>query len=110
MASLPPASAAASAAALPGHLQVPAAALSPSAVPVRPKFNSHLTSDRLREGSGLYLPPAFRTGRSNIRKGRTSVFKELGLDDPNCVPPSPVVDHGLGAPVAAPQPCPQATA
>ncbi|KJZ72612.1 hypothetical protein HIM_07971 [Hirsutella minnesotensis 3608] len=92
------------------HLQVPgvSAAPSSSAVPVRPKFNSHVTSDRLREGAGLYLPPAFRTGRSNIRKGRTSVFKELGLDDPHCAPPSPfvILDHDpmLGSP-AAPQAC-----
>lgn len=46
-------------------------------VPVRPKFNSHITSDRLREGAGLRLPPF----ASNIQKGRTSVFRELGLED-----------------------------
>lgn len=45
-------------------------------VPVRPKFNSHITSDRLREGAGLRLPPF----ASNIQKGRTSVFREMGLD------------------------------
>ncbi|KAM4059578.1 hypothetical protein HRG_011634 [Hirsutella rhossiliensis] len=112
MAALSPAAPASSAT----HLQVPgvAATCSPSGVPVRPKFNSHLTSDRLREGAGLYLPPAFRTGRSNIRKGRTSVFKELGLDDPHCPPPSPVVildhTHFLPAAAAAPQPCPRAAA
>ncbi|EQK99469.1 hypothetical protein G6O67_002543 [Ophiocordyceps sinensis] len=113
MASLSPAVPASS----PAHLQVPGVAAVPtsssSAVPVRPKFNSHLTSDRLREGAGLYLPPAFRTDRSNIRKDRTSVFKELGLDDPHCAPPSPVVILGhrhLLSAAAAPQPCPQATA
>ncbi|KAG6001007.1 hypothetical protein E4U21_004785 [Claviceps maximensis] len=60
------------------HLQVPGAS---SSRPVRPKFNSHLTSDRLREGAGLYLPPLFKSPRGNIRKDRVSVFKELGLDD-----------------------------
>ncbi|KAK9439179.1 uncharacterized protein G6M90_00g099620 [Metarhizium brunneum] len=60
------------------HLQVPGAT---SSVPVRPKFNSHLTSDRLREGAGLYLPRLFQAPSSNIRKGRISVFKETGLDD-----------------------------
>ncbi|KAF7560354.1 hypothetical protein G7046_g3794 [Stylonectria norvegica] len=54
--------------------------LSPnSAWPVRPHFNSQLTADRLREGSNLQSPP-FKMG-GNIRKGRMSVFKELGLDD-----------------------------
>lgn len=60
------------------RLQIPGA--SPPG-PVRPKFNSHVTSDRLREGAGLYLPPLFKAPSSNIRKGRVSVFKELGLDD-----------------------------
>ncbi|OAR02246.1 hypothetical protein LLEC1_07189 [Akanthomyces lecanii] len=46
-------------------------------VPVRPKFNSHITSDRLREGAGLRLPRF----ASNIQKGRTSVFREMGLED-----------------------------
>lgn len=98
------------------HLQVPGVTAGPtpssSAAPVRPKFNSHLTSDRLREGAGLYLPPAFRTGRSNIRKGRTSIFKELGLDDTDCAPSSPgvVLDHGHLFLAAASQPCPRATA
>ena len=48
--------------------------------PVRPKFNSHLTSDRLREGAGLHLP-AFVVRSSNIQKGRTSVFREALEDD-----------------------------
>ncbi len=48
--------------------------------PVRPKFNSHITSDRLREGAGLVLPP-FAVRTSNIRKGRTSVFREMGLEE-----------------------------
>ncbi|RCI07880.1 hypothetical protein L249_5874 [Ophiocordyceps polyrhachis-furcata BCC 54312] len=56
-------------------------ATTPASRPVRPSFNSHVTSDRLREGAGLYLPPPFRTDRaSNLRKGRTSVFKEMGLE------------------------------
>ncbi|KZL65307.1 kelch domain-containing protein [Colletotrichum tofieldiae] len=46
---------------------------------VRPRFNSHNTSDRLREGSGLRPQPFSMV--SNIKKGRKSVFKELGLDD-----------------------------
>ncbi|KAI1417062.1 hypothetical protein F5Y13DRAFT_185894 [Hypoxylon sp. FL1857] len=41
----------------------------------RPRFNSLTTSDRLREGS---KPPIFPMG-GNIRKGRRSVFKEVGL-------------------------------
>lgn len=78
MASLAPST---TAAAAPGsRLQVLGASSSPSG-PARPKFNSHVTSDRLREGAGLYLPSLFRTPGSNIRKGRVSVFKELGLDD-----------------------------
>ncbi|KAI0841161.1 hypothetical protein F5Y06DRAFT_308085 [Hypoxylon sp. FL0890] len=41
----------------------------------RPRFNSLVTSDRLREGS---KSPIFPMG-SNIRKGRQSLFKEVGL-------------------------------
>ncbi|KAI1482360.1 hypothetical protein F4774DRAFT_406968 [Daldinia eschscholtzii] len=41
----------------------------------RPRFNSLVTSDRLREGSRL---PTFSMG-SSIRKGRRSIFKEVGL-------------------------------
>ncbi|KAI0111696.1 hypothetical protein F4814DRAFT_423318 [Daldinia grandis] len=41
----------------------------------RPRFNSLVTSDRLREGS---RPPTFSMG-SSIRKGRRSIFKEVGL-------------------------------
>lgn len=52
----------------------------PVPVPVRPKFNSHITSDRLREGAGLRLPP-FASRSTNIKKGRTSVFREMGLED-----------------------------
>ncbi|KAK1992882.1 hypothetical protein LX36DRAFT_554781, partial [Colletotrichum falcatum] len=44
----------------------------------RPRFNSQNTSDRLREGSGLRSQPLSMA--SNIKKGRKSVFKELGLD------------------------------
>ncbi|KAI1470934.1 uncharacterized protein F4812DRAFT_283032 [Daldinia caldariorum] len=43
----------------------------------RPRFNSLVTSDRLREGS---RPPRFSMG-SNIRKGRRSIFKEVGLTE-----------------------------
>jgi hypothetical protein len=42
----------------------------------RPKFHQQNTADRLREGR----PPSF-TIASNIRKGRRSIFKEVGLDD-----------------------------
>ncbi|KAI1650414.1 uncharacterized protein F4817DRAFT_327679 [Daldinia loculata] len=41
----------------------------------RPRFNSLVTSDRLREGSRL---PKFSMA-SSIRKGRRSIFKEVGL-------------------------------
>lgn len=51
-----------------------------ASLPVRPKFNSHITSDRLREGAGL-VHPALNARASNIRKGRTSVFREMGLED-----------------------------
>ncbi|KAF4463600.1 ring finger b [Fusarium albosuccineum] len=47
--------------------------------PVRPRFNSLRTSDRLRESSSFFTPP-FKMG-GNIRKGRRSIFKEVGLDD-----------------------------
>ncbi|OTA99675.1 hypothetical protein M426DRAFT_27282 [Hypoxylon sp. CI-4A] len=41
----------------------------------RPRFNSQLTADRLRESSRLPVIPMV----SNIRKGRRSMFKEVGL-------------------------------
>ncbi|PHH61862.1 hypothetical protein CDD81_7790 [Ophiocordyceps australis] len=67
-----------------------------SSIATRPKFNSQRTSDRLREGAGLYLPPHFRaSAKSNIPKDRVSVFKELGLDDdlpPKSCPPA-LVDN-----------------
>jgi len=44
--------------------------------PVRPKFNSHKTDDRLREGSGRL--PSFSMV-NNISKNRKSVFRETGL-------------------------------
>ncbi|SPO04266.1 uncharacterized protein DNG_06949 [Cephalotrichum gorgonifer] len=48
----------------------------PPTRPTRPKFNSMLTSDRLRES---YL---FRAPQSDpLRKPRRSVFRETGLDD-----------------------------
>jgi hypothetical protein len=47
--------------------------------PIRPQFNSHRTCDRLREGTGLQ-PKSFSMA-SKLRKGRKSVFKEIGLDD-----------------------------
>jgi len=43
----------------------------------RPRFNSLVTADRLEEGSRLSGLP--RT--SKIRKGRRSVFREVGLED-----------------------------
>ncbi|OAA64926.1 hypothetical protein ISF_04336 [Cordyceps fumosorosea ARSEF 2679] len=64
----------------PSPAPAPAAANNSLKIPVRPKFNSHITSDRLREGAGLRLPP-FAVRASNIRKGRTSVFHEMGLED-----------------------------
>jgi hypothetical protein len=47
--------------------------------PLRPKFNSNLTSDRLRVGSGT-ITPRFLIGKAT-QKDRKSMFKELGLDD-----------------------------
>ncbi|KAI1776474.1 hypothetical protein F4818DRAFT_350633 [Hypoxylon cercidicola] len=41
----------------------------------RPRFNSLVTSDRLRESSRLPTLPMV----SNIRKGRKSIFREVGL-------------------------------
>ncbi len=46
--------------------------------PVRPRFNSYITADRLREGSGR--PPSFSMV-TNIRKDRKSIFRETGLLD-----------------------------
>ncbi|CAJ2513152.1 Uu.00g012710.m01.CDS01 [Anthostomella pinea] len=46
--------------------------------PERPSFNSHDTTDRLREASRL--PP--QSTVSNIRKGRKSIFRETGLHEP----------------------------
>ncbi|KAI2620667.1 hypothetical protein GGS26DRAFT_601619 [Hypomontagnella submonticulosa] len=43
----------------------------------RPRFNSQVTSDRLREGSRLPTFPMV----SNIRRGRQSIFKEVGLTE-----------------------------
>ncbi|KAI0406093.1 hypothetical protein F4802DRAFT_613721 [Xylaria palmicola] len=43
----------------------------------RPRFNSQITSDRLEEGSKSFA--LLMSGR--IRKGRKSVFREIGLDD-----------------------------
>ncbi|KAI1155210.1 hypothetical protein F4825DRAFT_459910 [Nemania diffusa] len=45
--------------------------------PERPRFNSQVTSDRLEEGSKFVAFPM----SSKIRKGRKSVFREIGLDD-----------------------------
>ncbi|KAJ3571237.1 hypothetical protein NPX13_g5448 [Xylaria arbuscula] len=47
----------------------------------RPRFNSQITSDRLAEASRFMAFPR----PSKIRKGRKSVFREIGLDD----------DHGF---------------
>lgn len=51
--------------------------------PTRPKFNSMLTSDRLRE-SYLFRDPA-RTP-DPLAKPRRSVFREVGLDDDDASP------------------------
>ncbi|CAI4217144.1 unnamed protein product [Parascedosporium putredinis] len=51
----------------------------PAPRPVRPKFNSMLTSDRLREGSLIRTQSFMTTGK--VKKNRKSVFRELGLDD-----------------------------
>lgn len=45
----------------------------------RPTFSSSKTSDRLSESSRL--PPRLSTVKTNFKKERRSVFKELGLDD-----------------------------
>lgn len=45
----------------------------------RPPFNTHLTADRLREATEAHKSPFVMI--SKIRKGRTSIFKEVGLDD-----------------------------
>ena len=47
--------------------------------PVRPQFNSQITSERLRESSNLQQLVS-KMG-SKIPKGRRSVFTEIGLDD-----------------------------
>ncbi|KAH7133657.1 hypothetical protein EDB81DRAFT_109554 [Dactylonectria macrodidyma] len=44
----------------------------------RPRFNSQLTSDRIREAS--FVCPPFKMGGC-IKKGRRSVFKEIGLEN-----------------------------
>ncbi|KAF7538370.1 hypothetical protein G7054_g3003 [Neopestalotiopsis clavispora] len=49
------------------------------AVPRRPRFDSNITSDRLREGSVVL--PSSPMGGSSIKKGRKSVFREIGLVD-----------------------------
>ncbi|KAK5628333.1 hypothetical protein RRF57_004048 [Xylaria bambusicola] len=43
----------------------------------RPRFNSQITSDRLAEASRFMAYPR----PSKIKKGRKSVFREIGLDD-----------------------------
>ncbi|KAK8117088.1 uncharacterized protein PG998_005369 [Apiospora kogelbergensis] len=54
----------------------------PSEAPPRPRFDSTKTSHRLREGLPTQLPSF---SMSSIRKGRRSIFKELGLgDDREC--------------------------
>ncbi|KAH7326621.1 hypothetical protein B0I35DRAFT_139937 [Stachybotrys elegans] len=58
----------------------------PSPSPARPQFHHQITSDRLRESSRVWIPPfAMNT---KIRKGRRSIFKELGLDDDRACDPS----------------------
>ncbi|KAI1813196.1 hypothetical protein GGS20DRAFT_494749 [Poronia punctata] len=46
----------------------------------RPRFNSNSTADRLEEGSRLSGLP-FSSSGSRIRKGRRSVFREVGLEE-----------------------------
>ena len=67
---------------------------SSSASPARPKFNSHRTCDRLREGSSF--PPTAFAMASKLKKDRKSIFKEVGLDDDfsdDSAPSSPVPAH-----------------
>ncbi|KEY64791.1 hypothetical protein S7711_08070 [Stachybotrys chartarum IBT 7711] len=67
-------------------------AASPPRLLTRPHFHHQITSDRLREGARAGKPPF--TMNTKIRRGRRSIFKELGLDDHDCasshpLPPSP---------------------
>ncbi|CZR35073.1 uncharacterized protein FPRO_00805 [Fusarium proliferatum ET1] len=67
--------------------------------PVRPRFNSQRTSDRLREAQTFVTPP-FKMGGA-IKKGRRSVFKEVGLEHDLDYPtsasaPSLLSDEQLG--------------
>lgn len=57
--------------------------ISPPLRHTRPKFDTHNTSDRLSEGLKLRPSPFSMIG--NIKKGRKSIFREVGLVD---------VDHG----------------
>lgn len=62
--------------------------------PIRPQFNCHSTSDRLREGSGLRTSPFLMANK--LKKDRKSVFKELGLDDDfgeDCPSVAPTLHH-----------------
>ncbi|KAI1267168.1 hypothetical protein F5Y18DRAFT_330766 [Xylariaceae sp. FL1019] len=45
----------------------------------RPRFNSHVTSHRLKDNARFTFP--MTTATSKIRKGRKSVFREVGLED-----------------------------
>ncbi|KAH8676213.1 hypothetical protein BX600DRAFT_546895 [Xylariales sp. PMI_506] len=49
----------------------------PQLSPMRPRFDSNLTADRLREGAAA---DSFSM-ESNIKKGRKSVFTEVGLSE-----------------------------
>ena len=54
----------------------------PGEAPLRPRFDSTKTSHRLRESLPTQLPSF---SMSSIRKGRRSIFKEMGLgDDHEC--------------------------
>ncbi|KAI0015903.1 hypothetical protein F4780DRAFT_37919 [Xylariomycetidae sp. FL0641] len=77
--------------------------------PERPPFNSSITADRLRESSKL---PPLPMG-SSVRKGRKSIFREIGLDEEDegsgrCNPSSSLDDRefaditGIGSQPAPP--------
>ena len=50
-----------------------------SSAPVRPRFNLHSTSERLRLSSELH--PLVSNMSTKISRGRRSVFTEIGVDD-----------------------------
>ncbi|KAF5026503.1 hypothetical protein F66182_1425 [Fusarium sp. NRRL 66182] len=70
------------------------------APPARPRFNSQRTSDRLRE-SQIFLPLQFKMGGA-IRKGRRSIFKEVGLENDLDFPSSSSSSASASAPTLLP--------